>query len=57
MGNKEVLPYLGLGNIALHSGDLAGSREMVYPSARLASGTSRRIAGMGTLGGGQSGSG
>src|SRR5580765_4333873 len=23
MGNKEVLPYLGLGNIALHSGDLA----------------------------------
>jgi len=22
MGNKEVLPYLGLGNIALHSGDL-----------------------------------
>ena len=22
MGSKEVLPYLGLGNIALHSGDL-----------------------------------
>ena len=55
MGNKEVLPYLGLGNIALHSGDLAEAGEMVYSSARLASGTPRRVAGMGTLDGGQSG--
>jgi tetratricopeptide (TPR) repeat protein len=27
MGNKEVLPYLGLGNIALHSGDLAEAEK------------------------------
>jgi tetratricopeptide (TPR) repeat protein len=27
MGNKDVLPYLGLGNIALHSGDLAEAEK------------------------------
>jgi tetratricopeptide (TPR) repeat protein len=27
MGNKEVLPYLGLGNIALHSGDLTEAEK------------------------------
>jgi spermidine synthase/tetratricopeptide (TPR) repeat protein len=27
MGNREVLPYLGLGNIALHSGDLAEAEK------------------------------
>jgi tetratricopeptide (TPR) repeat protein len=27
MGNKEVLPYLGLGNIALHSADLAEAEK------------------------------
>jgi len=27
MGSKEVLPYLGLGNIALHSGDLAEAEK------------------------------
>ncbi|HWO40407.1 MAG TPA: fused MFS/spermidine synthase, partial [Candidatus Eisenbacteria bacterium] len=47
MGTKELLPYLGLGNIALHSGDLAESekwfqraRELQpdHPAVLLASG-------------------
>ncbi|HXV82006.1 MAG TPA: fused MFS/spermidine synthase [Candidatus Binatia bacterium] len=33
MGNREILPYLGLGNIALHSGDFAEA-EKWFVSAR-----------------------
>jgi tetratricopeptide (TPR) repeat protein len=33
MGTKEVLPYLGLGNIALHSGDMAEA-EKWFSAAR-----------------------
>jgi spermidine synthase/Tfp pilus assembly protein PilF len=33
MGNRDVLPYLGLGNIALHSGDIAEA-EKWFGSAR-----------------------
>jgi predicted membrane-bound spermidine synthase/tetratricopeptide (TPR) repeat protein len=47
MGTKEILPYLGLGNIALHSGDLkeaekwfvqAQAMEPGHPAVLLASG-------------------
>jgi len=35
MGSKEVLPYLGLGNIALHSGDLAEAEKWFIPAREL----------------------
>ena len=35
MGTKEVLPYLGLGNIALHSGDLAEAEKWFIPAREL----------------------
>jgi tetratricopeptide (TPR) repeat protein len=35
MGSKEVLPYLGLGNIALHSGDLAEAEKWFVPAREL----------------------
>jgi spermidine synthase len=47
LGNREVLPYLGLGNIAIHSGDLpeaekwfrrAGELQAEHPAVLLAMG-------------------
>jgi predicted membrane-bound spermidine synthase/tetratricopeptide (TPR) repeat protein len=35
MGTKEVLPYLGLGNIALHSGDIAEAEKWFIPAREL----------------------
>jgi predicted membrane-bound spermidine synthase len=35
MGSKEVLPYLGLGNIALHSGDLKEAEKWFIPAREL----------------------
>jgi tetratricopeptide (TPR) repeat protein len=35
MGSKEVLPYLGLGNIALHSGDLKEAEKWFVPAREL----------------------
>ncbi len=35
MGWKEVLPYLGLGNIALHGGDLAEAEKWFVPAREL----------------------
>ena len=35
MGSKEVLPYLGLGNIALHSGDLTEAEKWFIPARDL----------------------
>ncbi|HYA30009.1 MAG TPA: fused MFS/spermidine synthase, partial [Acidobacteriota bacterium] len=35
MGSKEVLPYLGLGNIALHSGDLADAEKWFIQAREL----------------------
>lgn len=35
MGSKEVLPYLGLGNIALHSGDMAEAEKWFTPARGL----------------------
>ncbi|HYJ17180.1 MAG TPA: fused MFS/spermidine synthase [Candidatus Limnocylindria bacterium] len=35
MGSKEVLPYLGLGNIALHSGDIAEAEKWFIPAREL----------------------
>jgi len=35
MGTKEVLPYLGLGNIALHSGDLAEAEKWFLQAREL----------------------
>jgi spermidine synthase len=35
MGSKEVLPYLGLGNIALHSGDLKEAEKWFVPARDL----------------------
>jgi tetratricopeptide (TPR) repeat protein len=35
MGSKEVLPYLGLGNIALHSGDLAEAEKWFVQARQL----------------------
>jgi tetratricopeptide (TPR) repeat protein len=35
MGHKEVLPYLGLGNIALHSGDLAEAEKWFVQARNL----------------------
>jgi protein O-GlcNAc transferase len=35
MGSKEVLPYLGLGNIALHSGDLAEAEKWFLKARNL----------------------
>ena len=35
MGSKEVLPYLGLGNIALHSGDLAEAEKWFVQAREL----------------------
>jgi tetratricopeptide (TPR) repeat protein len=35
MGNKEVLPYLGLGNIALHSGDLAEAEKWFVQARKI----------------------
>ena len=35
MGTKEVLPYLGLGNIALHSGDIVEAEKWFIPARKL----------------------
>jgi predicted membrane-bound spermidine synthase len=35
MGSKEVLPYLGLGNIALHSGDMAEAEKWFVQAREL----------------------
>ena len=35
MGSKEVLPYLGLGNIALHSGDLPEAEKWFVQAREL----------------------
>lgn len=35
LGSKEVLPYLGLGNIALHSGDLEEAEKWFVPARKL----------------------
>ncbi len=35
MGSKEILPYLGLGNIALHSGDIAEAEKWFIPAREL----------------------
>jgi tetratricopeptide (TPR) repeat protein len=35
MGSREVLPYLGLGNIALHSGDVVEAEKWFVPAREL----------------------
>ena len=35
LGSREVLPYLGLGNIALHSGDTAEAEKWFVPAREL----------------------
>ena len=35
MGSREVLPYLGLGNIALHSGDIAEAEKWFVPAREI----------------------
>jgi spermidine synthase len=35
LGNREVLPYLGLGNIALHSGDIAEAEKWFVPAREI----------------------
>ena len=35
MGNREVLPYLGLGNIALHSGDVVEAEKWFVPAREI----------------------
>jgi tetratricopeptide (TPR) repeat protein len=35
LGSREVLPYLGLGNIALHSGDIPGAEKWFLPAREI----------------------
>jgi predicted membrane-bound spermidine synthase/Flp pilus assembly protein TadD len=35
LGSREVLPYLGLGNIALHSGDIAEAEKWFRPAGEI----------------------
>ena len=42
MGSREVLPYLGLGNIALHSGDTVEAEKWFVPAREIQKLTIRR---------------
>ena len=49
MGSKEVLPYLGLGNIALHSGDLAEAEKWFIRARELQPEHPAVLAGLGPV--------